>query len=51
MATRVMGACAEAMQLATAALTSKPRNCDGMTGKREVDRFVRSISTKKRACV
>ncbi len=30
---------------------SKPRNCDGMTGKREVDRFVRPISTEKRASV
>jgi hypothetical protein len=28
---------------------SKPRDCDGMTGKREVDRFVRPISTEKRA--
>ena len=34
----------QAMRLATAALTSKPRNCDGMTGKREVDRFVRPIN-------
>jgi hypothetical protein len=30
---------------------SKPRNCDGMTDKREVDRFVRPISTEKRACI
>jgi hypothetical protein len=30
---------------------SKPRNCDGMTGKREVDRFVRPISTEKRPCI
>jgi hypothetical protein len=28
---------------------SKPRNCEGMTGMREVDRFVRPISTEKRA--